>query len=73
MTSKNWNYDEITRHAEHEIKLFIEHAIQNHREYPDLEKDSRAFAYGVFCLWDSLTEGYRTQKDKERLEALMKK
>lgn len=65
---KTWSYKSITKSAEAQIRRLMD---QSQAATDGFERHLRHdWAYGVFLGWKSLTAGWTTDGDVERLEAL---
>lgn len=71
MAKRTWTYEEITEEAESAIRVSMELAKERQAQ---CEYDSAArfrnFAWGKYCMWDTITAGHQESGDAERLEAL---
>lgn len=64
MDKRTWSYEEITAEAEARIKCLMEMAAKAPTSgFED-------YAWGVYCLWNSLTGLVQAPGDAERLEAM---
>ena len=67
--SKRWTYNQITAHAEAELRHYDEMCRMTHVDKSAREL-YRDMAAGAFAFWRSLTIGWMNAGDIERLEAL---
>ncbi|MES2207323.1 MAG: hypothetical protein V4525_11100 [Pseudomonadota bacterium] len=69
MSSKTWNYQELTAAAEKEIKKHMKSADQKSGYSKELFEH---WAQGVFIFWDNLTFfEFQLESDHERLNNLV--